>query len=55
MARVATGARGRYHQSLLEQSILVDILRVALLHRFTGTRGYPLHGLSLRMTLGAHP
>jgi len=54
MARVATGARGCYHQPLLEQPIFVDILSVALLHLFTENGGHPLHGLSLRMTPGAH-
>jgi hypothetical protein len=54
MACVATGAHGRYHQPLLEQSIVVDILRVTLLHLFTGNGGCPLHGFSLRMAPGAH-
>jgi hypothetical protein len=53
MARVATSARGRYHQPLFEQTILVDILSVSLLHLFIRNGGCPLHGLSFRMTLGA--
>jgi hypothetical protein len=54
MARVATGAHGRYSQSLFEQPILVDILGVTLLHLFIGNGRCALYGLSLRMTLGAH-
>jgi hypothetical protein len=51
---MATSAYGRYDQSLLEQSVFVNILGVALLELFFGNVRSPLHGLSLRVALGAH-